>query len=646
MIAKLGQPIKAEEEKAILQCGYFSIMNERAPINQDPDNCFNEASAYLLYLEQLYSQIPNELQFQNIKDEIESPHKERITELWNKLVTHQSNLELTIAALKAKWKNPPKNISQESARHMVEEFKMSIPEDFKAGLQAIISIPEKAEPPATTKWREKVTEAVRHNIKIVQANYSSPRKLLKELKEQEIKIPTAQQIARKILEKLEDTKTTEEKQEELRLWQKDEKSLRTSAFFAFKNYIMALRAYYVMLNEKSEDQSKSVLPLDHPERQRIAVRTRYLEIIDATHQALSATKAAIHELKGKRVRKTMNWVPSWAHAVSVTLETIKDVVPYSIEEEDMDIDLITLITSAAVHDLIEDTGYDTDYLIDEFLKRLMDMKDSSVAQAIKTGFPEDYRKKAARIRTSQHQQEEDYDEEEGENSEMILRLFQEKLDLIGKNRKRWIRQVIRIVSNNTKLTAREARNALTSPLVDQVEIIQLFEIDEKDIRGWNIPRSETSRKQTKTFEEFPEEWDEGKLTKFLIRLNSITESEKVRQIALLIKLEDRSDNISTIQGMKPEKRISTLRSTVTRLLAWCMLDHNQNQTSLFNAISSLIDITLNEYKKLQSETPEKMEKIDEICINQLEEWQRKVIRLEVPEKIKEVFKNFQRQKAA
>ncbi len=573
-------PEKLEEDDQ-LKVGYSAMFCERAPINKNPANCFDQESAYFLHLELDTLTIPAEIRLENLINEIPEKHRSRIKAIYQKALIYQDALNRTSQALKGKWTSPPKDLRDPTARHIVHNSPMHIPDRFKRGVEKIITRKERIDKGGLTAKR---------------------------------------------LRKLQD-------------WQADESALRRKLYEELKNYRVALRAYFEMLLEKTSDEKEYVLPKNHPQRGKIVRQNRRLQIVDAAHQAIEVAKTAHHEQGKRRLRKT-GQVPFVAHELSTTTSCILDIEPYAFEE-DIQIDLIITLTCCAIHDVIEDTELSIDYIIEKFLTRLVDKCDTRLAPFIKTGFEEEYRGKAATIRRNQGKEQDDREERE-----MILKLFQERvINLIKDSRLGAIKQVLRIVSNNTKLNTSEKKDAMKSNIAGREKTLTFAEIKEQDLRTWQseeISAQPTSR----TFAEFHEEHDEGKMAAFLIKLTAITKSERKRQHALIVKIEDRADNISSLEGMPIRSQLSTLRAAVTRLIAWCMMDHNLEKYPLYNALPRLIDEAAKAYLRLQSTNPECLEGIDIKCMEHLGEWLTNVKRFTPPADVQEVLDEYRESKWA
>ena len=571
-----------EEESRKVKIGYFEIFEKRFPVNTDPTNCASPEDAYMLYLEKTYLDIPEYLKLDNIIDDIPEEQQERLVSIWLKLLTHQEDLKQYPAILQEKWKNPPPHTPDETATRIAEEFITKIRPKFRTGATAMIS---------------------------------------------------------------------KSKEPELKTWQASEKGSRRDVFHALKNFITSLRAYYEMLLETGTNKDEYVLPNDHTHRNEIAIRNRNLRIIDAFHQSSVGTKAAHYEQEKKRVRKAEN-KPYVAHEIRATLAAILDVLPYIPENKE----LITLTTLCAVHDTVEDANVTIEQIIGKYVKEPLNFIDSSLTPHIKPGFQEEHLKKARKIR-KQEGLPHDIDEERS----MAPRLFQKKvIHLINDHRKATIKQILRILSHNKPLRDKEKRAMYHQKnIAGKRKIRELLDIQDRDLKRWRLVDKD-EEPTTKTFRTWREEYDNGKIARFLLRLNTLVEpkpkkqitesqakkqlaeSQAKKQLALTVKIEDRSDNIASQKQMTLDYQFRTLRATTTRLIAWCMLDYKEHKGfPLYNALPRLIDTTLQEYKRVQIEHPDLMQELDTDLMEQLADWQREVIRFEIPAKVREVLEEYE-----
>lgn len=562
------ESLERDHETREVKVGYASILHQTYPLNDAIGACETEERAFFFDLETTNLDIPDAIQFPDLKfgtadptEEIDPKHHDRLHRIWAKVVGHWVNLDTTRKSLKTHWNSAPTWGLDDTSERIVQETPIYIQKRYRRAVRATIA----------RSNRDKVLA-----------------------------------------------------------WQSIEKALRRQFYEAHKNYLVALRLYYAMLLERSEPQETKkrtcVLPENHPSRNDIVNRIKHLELIDASHQAISGSKAAHHEQGKRRLRKNER-VPYVTHELQVQLATLFDTAPFVLTAEDEKgethhaIDLVLLATVTAVHDVKEDTDLSTEDLI-SFLARLLDKYDSSLDPTIESGFPD-------RTRDS---------------------IKRKVLDLFGSTRRSSTKQVIRIVSNNTRLSREKKgarRNEVKKAAEQRIAGLQttkrLLDIDEVILASWHLDSLED--KKAKTFEMFPEEHDGEKLTKFLIRLNAITDNASNRQIALITKLEDRAHNLDTLDGSPTEIIRTQLRATTTRLIAWSMLDHDHAKMPLYNALPRIIDTALRVYEKLAIEHQDMLEECDTRYIEQLRQWQTEVIRFELPAKVERVVEEFREAKA-
>ncbi len=319
------------------------------------------------------------------------------------------------------------------------------------------------------------------------------------------------------------------KRTELLIWKTEEKNAREGLHKVFKKYLTALKAYYEMLLEHHGD--KYVLPKEHPEREEIINKNNRLRVIDCFHQASGATKAAHHGQGKKRLRKGEAG-PYVAHEMRTALAAIVDVLPYSPK-------VITLTILCAIHDVTEDTNYSIDEIVDGLVRELVDHCDSSLIQVVEPGFPEKHETKARNERRRKNKPE---DEERVQSN--IRDVFRKKiLNLITTTRRSTLKQGLRVLSNKTQLRDVEKETVYEQNIAGREAT--------KDALGLQFPHARMPQiPQSITFHDFPTDYDKGKMTKFLIRLNAITaKSNSTKQAALITKIEDRADNIASQENM-------------------------------------------------------------------------------------------------
>lgn len=363
-------------------------------------------------------------------------------------------------------------------------------------------------------------------------------------------------------------------------WQTIEKSLRKTVSDEHKKYLLLLRLYYEMLLEK--DRGSSVLPPDHSLRQEIIKRNTAARVIDSKYRFHSAAKAAHHQQEtGTRLRRTAE-IPYVYHTTQVENAAMLDVAPFVIEEITEEIrekiNLVTLDAICQIHDMSEDTTLSAEEAIGEFVKRIANTEDSTIDPVIVSGL--------------------------GRSRSEVKR---QMLDLIDKDVEEELLQTLRIVSDNTQLTQEEQKIAETQKIREKYK----------------------GRRY---------EWRE--LIEFLVRLNAIpaakNSSPKIKQTALITKIEDRADNIETRYSL------GKLNATTDVLIRYAMTEHDNENYPLYNATARLIDKTLEKYKELQAQNPDTFTPEDLELVSQLEQWQKEVKRYKNPKVVEEILREYAR----
>jgi len=372
-------------------------------------------------------------------------------------------------------------------------------------------------------------------------------------------------------------------------WQISEKGIRRLLYEETKKLIVSIRLYYEFLLVHKDDQY--VLPKDHSQRQKIADKNNYLRLIQIKQEASSIAKTGHHNQKKGRLRKHQH-LPYLLHTEDVSNATIMDIIPFTIEGG-ITFDFILMAIVTSLHDLEEDTDLNLEDITVNYLKRLTDGYDSSIDPLIKLPFSEDP------INSRKE--------------------FKEKaLNLMKKTTITNFKKVMRVLSSTTKWSAKEKIEALRANIAGKDLTTKLLDISEEEEKKWQ--KTEPQAEPKTPFQMFPEEQDSSKMTKFLIRLNSMTTAPKMQQMALIVKVEDRAHNILTSDGFTPEKKRAILRETTTRLIAWCITEHKYADYPLYNALPRLLNITIEKYQKLQDEHPETITDFDETLITQLQTW--------------------------
>lgn len=540
---------KRKKDNAILKAGYAGILHQRYPFHPDTAPSFNDENAYVLDVEKEYLDIPLRLEFSVLKKDIPSKHQLRLKEIWDSVEQNYMDFHELCQDLEKKWTTEvPTSLLSEDSDKIVDSSNVIINPKFRNGVRA----------------------QVENSIRT----------------------------------------------QELRSWQRAEKSLRKALYETSKKYFLTLRLYYEMLLESAPDKTPEqkteddfVLPKDHPARNEISERNRYLRYIDAVHQGIAIGKAAHHGQKEGRLRKTEN-IPYIIHGMDVTHATSLDVVPYTLDKGMANLAVIIALVGP-IHDVIEDTKLKmVDLFGDQGYIWRADHCDTSIDPIIHSGF-------------------------EGHPETTLNEIKNRVLNLLKTDVLKTIQEVLRLLSNNAEWTDKEKAKAVQQSIAGKEMTMKILGITPEKYKGWKANKAD---KLSNTFAEFPEETDEkeNKSTAFLMRLNAMHGAES-RQIALIIKLEDRSNNILSLGKMEPIKQRRMLRSTTSRVIAWAMLDHDNTKFPLYNALPRAIDTTLKGYEKLMASSRESITALDHKYIEQLKQWQVEVIRFTVPAKIEAVI---------
>ncbi len=558
MVRKAHRQPEYNREDSILKVGYYSMLQARYPLNEDPQNTSSPEDAYFLSLERNHCSVPEDLSFQALEDKIHPEERGRIQKIWDKLVELKEEVDDYTESLNAKWTRGVPQLQRPNSK--------------------------------TNRW---LKELVTSETGGIQRQYR--RAVMTSLGEN----PKGK------------GRPSARKHSRIKLWRNEEKGLRESFYRANKNYLTCLRLYYAMLVEESPDGEKSTIQEADPAlKTRISIELRYVEVIDACVHGLAAAKAAHHEQPKGKIRKTKE-TPYISHILGVDQAMLLDVIPFVIEEDKLPLDVVLYAAALSMHDAVEDTDLAVEDAV-AFLRRIVDNYDSSIDQSIVS-----------------------IDPVQRPRSEVKKRV----LNLMGKNNQINAKRILRIISNNTKLSDVEKKKGLQRNIAGKEATLTTLELEEHAYKAWGV-ETDGLPEALKTFRTYPQDYDGGKMTRLLHRMHAITRTPSLQQAVLIWKLEDRAHNLGELEGMKLAKKLSNLRGSTTRLLAYCMLDHNQESSPLYNALPRCIDVTLKQYLRLQSEHPEALEEHDLENIQTLTKWQDKVKRWELPNHIQETIAEY------
>lgn len=585
-------------EEMTLRIGYCLMLRERAPFNSSAENCSSEESAFFLWLEnEFIMNMPKEDEsYENIAPDIEEQYKPLIKTTWASLLQKQSAFQRNSQHLQKTWRRPPIlpmekfRETGKRAREIVRKYPIPVPKEHKTNIALTITPPFEA------------------------------------------------------LGKL----------SRLSNWQEGERSTRGKFAEDHQELMVALRIYREMLLEENQDKTKSVLPKDHPLRQEIQKRHERARIINTAYQCIQVAKGVHNEQKKGRLRKHEG-IPYAMHALRVTMATLMDTFPFW-DDENKSIDPILLAAVAPMHDTAEDTE-ETISNIMNLMSSRTDSYDTSIK--LSSNFPF---------------------QGGGDTIEMLrtnkVNLVQNP-EMLGK-----IRNLLRILTNQddetdfaekAPLSKEEMAKAVEQNLFGEEqtllhlgllskEDLELSE-DEKQKKIISIKRSLgipplltfiTKLQKSNTGNSFPEDHGGGKLTKFLIRAKAISachsddekEQQSLLQHALIIKFEDRANNLIT-KPSDEEKHVKSkrksLRNTFERLIAYAIYDHDNSKYPLCNALPRLIHTTLKVYKELSKTHPEMIEDIDREYMEKLEifaKGETEITRFRINEEVQSIMSDF------
>ena len=559
---------KKAQENRILKIGYFSNLTERYPFNSDPNSCSTPDSAYFLTLEQMYMEIPTELEFDTLlaDEAIEAVHRERILKVWNKVQETRNVWIETCQALTEQWARAP-GTNDKSAKETFNSTPNTIRHELKMATIALIS-----------------------------DKNSGPKHFLpRAFRPKQIQMPFGMEL------------------QPLQKWKKAEKALRMDLYNADKNYLAAYRCYLDLLLEmppENTDEYKKKYPEiarhvdtppvitggpENPLRLEIRDHVRHLRLIDVTHQAVAIAKAAHHQQEHGRLRMT-EAVPYSNHVIGVIGSIITDEVVEVMDEDHLSLDIILAVVLGGIHDLYEDTDLGTKDLVNGFLKPHTDRYDSTFEAAITSGFGRDL-------------------------TEMKKRHF----DLIKGGTQNRIVTGLEVVSKNSKMVEKlnrdqrwRAISANPLGLPDTLKHLGEMTLDaakkiRKEIRTYLIKKGGNKSQAVQmtkvsfapeVIAQFPD-ISQYQIDEFLVKTSAVEAS--TQHATLIVKMLDRENNLATSRKMSMSSRRKNLRGAF-RLIAWCLF-HYPNTTEstkhpIHNSVTHLLNTAVRTYAELLTALPD------------------------------------------
>jgi len=532
------QAMSDELIRALLLRGYAALLHERYPINSHIENCSSEGSAHFWAMEKENLEIPKDITFDAIKDSLPEKDQERIQKIWGVVMALRNSLIQTSTTLKHRWATAPEtqSIIDESE---FDDTTIKIRTEYRNAVNLTTNKPDNAI----------------HD----EANILAPLDRDPEISSSEA----------------------------IKGWQLNEKALRGSFDYTHKAYMDALHLYHEALIEKSPDKKSFVLPEDHPKRQEIAIRNRYLRIIQLFHTSAGIAKTEHHTQKRGKLRK-FSKTPYLNHTLDVTLTLILDVIPFIIEEKKIKMaNPYLVIPTGPLHDTFEDTLIGISQTVQK-LENQCNQLDAMVVAVAKSGF------------------ERDQDT-----------FISDNMDILHKDNARHMKQLLRILSNNTVLTPNEEKEG-------KINTRNLKALEDKNISGSS----------------------DKKRVDFIKRLFAITESPKTRQAAIMIKTADTINNISIAEnkGKTPKQKIETLRAVVSRFVTFLTQDYDNTNYPLFNLLPNLIETAIEAYIDIHVHNYKHLAEIDFELIENLNSLKRHFPKIPLPKKDQKILDEYKEKK--
>lgn len=149
-------------EEIQLRIGYCLMLRERAPFNNQEEDCTSEESAYFLNLEKEYLDIPPHLQYPHLAKVIAENHRPSIKAIWDELVRKRRAFNHNAKSLQSAWGNTPWFSAErfgEKGRtvdKVVNEYPQEIPRKHKKGIIYTVTPSSKKleETSSFGKWQE------------------------------------------------------------------------------------------------------------------------------------------------------------------------------------------------------------------------------------------------------------------------------------------------------------------------------------------------------------------------------------------------------------------------------------------------------------------------------------------------------------
>lgn len=640
-------------EDALLKLGYFARMVERWPFNKDYENCRDEGSAILLWME---------------KQQLDNYHRYSFDVLFGEGGELQQSPEKEKQYMKGLW-----DLVEKSA------------EDFARLSGQMIAAYEQGSPePVSAESKQIVAEAPYDFIKnrYGQAAFAvvegATRKTQNKINTTQTPLPTAPVSRPPLSERIEEYA---KKNQSLEAYLSDDVSRRKDLYSCFKKFVTVLRLWHEMLIENAtsshdvkdaEGKVSSVpikvvrFPLDPQTRRTLVIQNRYLRVIDIIHQIIPILQTLHHQMpEGSRMRREEQ-IPFIYHPIAVLSYYLRHVLPYVIEEDNCSLnDIIEDIIAFVLHDVAEDTCQK----VKEAIKKVMahDHVDSAINkdEIIKSAFGRTREEIVERMLKL-------VQPEMTKNMEIVLEALSNRVLLSAEDYirlassgvlpKEYIAECYKAETDRAyekggevQIHGNGSRGVIQNPGTDEVA----FTLD-IDIDGLLASVNQSKRARKHTFvKEFPGV-DDHKMALHILRAEAFTNKRALRARIQKVKMFDRShNNVTEGSFVLPDSTDSSYKSTLKKvqgsrkklraavsiLLAYNIRDQDNSKYSLDLVIPVNIANTLQTYNRFARECPQLTEEKDKQYIEKLKEFAALFPIRDLPQHYREVVCDFNEARA-
>jgi|GEM_PF-4332446 len=315
-------PKKLREDR-LLKLGYMAMWLERAPFNEHIEDCSSPESAYFLWMEQEYSEVPRYLEYEEIVSELMEQDRPRIKAIWDLLQKQKTNFLSTVEAAKKHWETGKKLRADGDALSLTKNPPVKLKNEFNHAISLVIThVPQEQKTSDLGIWQ--LTEkSLRKTVSDEHKKYLLLLRLYYEM-----------------------------------LLEKEGISSVLPQDHDLRQQIVERNAYARIID--ANHRSSIAAKAGH-HQQPVGTRLRRTAEIPYVYHTMSVTNMAL-------------------------LDVVPFVIEEITEEIREKINLVTLAAICQIHDLSEDTTLSPEEAIQGFLKRLANTDDSTIDPVIVSGF--------------------------------------------------------------------------------------------------------------------------------------------------------------------------------------------------------------------------------------------------------------------